>query len=69
MEHITEMTIGKTVFVICAEHSPTATETVEQKIKKLVLQHALDNRKVIGNSTINAAESLEMCKNPRPNGK
>ena len=45
-EHITEMKIGKTLFIVCTEHSPEATETVEQKLKRLVIQHSLDGRKV-----------------------
>lgn len=36
----TEIRVGKTIFIVTAECSPTATETIEQKLKKLIDQHA-----------------------------
>ena len=42
----TEIKIGKTLFIITAECSPTATETIEQKLKRLIIQHIPDARKV-----------------------
>ena len=44
----TEIRVGKTIFIVTAECSPTATETIEQKLKKLINQHASGARKVIG---------------------
>ena len=42
----TEIKIGKTLFIITAECSPTATETIEQKLKSLIMQHIPNARKV-----------------------
>ena len=42
----TEIKIGKTLCSITAECSPTATETIEQKLKRLIIQHIPDARKV-----------------------
>lgn len=47
MEHKTEMKVGNTLFIVTEEFSQTATETVEQKLKKLINTHAFDSRKVI----------------------
>lgn len=42
----TEIKIGKTLFIVTAECSPTATETIEQKLKNLIMQHIPNVRKV-----------------------
>lgn len=64
-EHITEIKIGKTLFVVCAEHSSEATETVEQKLKRLVIQHALGERKVNNKLSNNRPNSLDIRENLR----
>jgi hypothetical protein len=64
-EHITEIKIGKTMFVVCAEHSPEAKETVEQKLKRLVIQHALGGRKVNNKLSNNRPNSLDIKENLR----
>lgn len=43
-----EIRVGKTLFIVTAECSPTATETIEQKLKKLINQHASGAKRVIG---------------------
>jgi len=35
-----ELKIGKTLYIISSEHSKTATETIEQKMQKLILQNS-----------------------------
>ena len=39
---VTEIRIGKTLYIVTAECSPTATETVEKKLERLILSHAAD---------------------------
>jgi len=39
---VTEIRRGKTLYVVTAECSPTATETVEEKLERLILSHAAD---------------------------
>lgn len=41
-ERITKMQIGKTLFIVSEEFSPNSKETIEQKLKKLITQHAFD---------------------------
>ncbi|MDR2531551.1 MAG: transposon-encoded TnpW family protein [Oscillospiraceae bacterium] len=38
----TEKTIGHTTFVVTSECSPTATETLVQKLERLICRHASD---------------------------
>ena len=42
MNHVTERKIGNTTFVIIAECSPNATETLEQKVERILRRHATD---------------------------
>jgi hypothetical protein len=42
----TEMKVGNIAFTVISECSPTATETVEQKVKRLINQHILDKEKL-----------------------
>ena len=39
---VTEIRIGKTLYIVTAVCSPTARETVEQKLERLILSHAAD---------------------------
>ena len=39
---VTETRIGKTLYIVTAECSPTATETVEKKLERLILRHVSD---------------------------
>ena len=41
---VTETKIGKTLFIIASECSPTATETVEKKLERLILRHVSDTK-------------------------
>jgi len=36
---VTEYTYGNTTYIVTASCSPTATETAEQKLKRLILSH------------------------------
>jgi len=56
----TEIMVGKTLFIITAEYSATATETLEQKLKKLIIQHIPDARKVNSKLADNGAGRLAM---------
>jgi len=42
MSYVTETKIGNTTFVITAVCSPNATETLEQKIERILRRHATD---------------------------
>ena len=63
----TEIMVGKTLFIITAEYSATATETLEQKLKKLITQHASD--KVIGELSINGVNQLDVCGDQSEHGQ
>lgn len=39
---VTETQIGKTLYIVTAECSPTATETIERKLERLICGHFLD---------------------------
>lgn len=57
-ERITEMKVGRTLFIVSEEFSSNATETVEQKLKKLITQHASD--KVIEELSVNGGSQLDV---------
>ncbi len=57
-ERIIEMKVGRTLFIVSEEFSPNATETIEQKLKKLIAQHASD--KVIGELSVSGADQLDV---------
>ena len=44
MPFISEKKIGNTVFTVTSECSPTATETVEQKLERIICRHAAEIR-------------------------
>jgi len=39
---VTETRIGNVTYIVTSECSPTATETVEQKLERLIMRHVLD---------------------------
>ena len=41
-KRVSEMRIGNTPYIVTAECSPTATETVEKKLERLILRHVAD---------------------------
>lgn len=41
-KRVSEIRIGNTTYIVTAECSPTATETVEKKLERLILRHAAD---------------------------
>ena len=41
-KRVSEMRIGNTTYIVTAECSPTATETVEKKLERLILRHVTD---------------------------
>jgi hypothetical protein len=40
--NIREETIGNTTFIVTSEYSENATETVEQKLERIIRRHATD---------------------------
>jgi hypothetical protein len=59
----TEIKVGKTLFIVTAECSPTVTETLEQKLKKLIIQHIPDVRKVNSKLSDDGDRRLAMYSN------
>lgn len=41
---VTEKQIGNTLYIITAECSPTATETIEKKLERLICRHLSDTK-------------------------
>lgn len=41
-ETVTEIPIGNTLYIVTSKCSPTATETVEKKLERLILRHVSD---------------------------
>jgi hypothetical protein len=61
-EHITEVKIGNTLFIVTAKCSPTATETVEKKLERLICRH-------VSNSYQTRHETpLAICSNQSEHG-
>ena len=65
----TEIRVGKTIFIVTAECSLTATETIEQKLKKLINQHASRARKGIRKSSDDGNNQLAMYLNQSEYGQ
>ena len=65
----TEIRVGKTIFIVKTECSPTATETNEQKRKKLINQHASGARKGIRKSSDDGNNQLAMYLNQSEYGQ
>jgi len=64
-EHVTEMKIGKILFIVTAEHYEKATETAEQKLKRLITSHIFDSRKVISKLSNITPNTLDISKKER----
>ena len=45
-KRVSEIRIGNTTYIVTAECSPTATETVEKKLERLILRHVADTIKL-----------------------
>ena len=41
---VTETQIGNTLFIVTSECSPTATETIEKKLERLICRHFSDTK-------------------------
>ena len=41
-KRVSETRSGNTTYIVTAECSPTATETVEKKLERLILRHVAD---------------------------
>ena len=59
----TEIRVGKTIFIVTAECSPTATETIEQKLKKLINQHTSGDGEFSRKLLDDGNNQLAMCSN------
>ena len=57
----TEMQIGNTLFILTSECSEKATETLEQKLERIICRHASDMKNIPKNG-------LAMCENLREYG-
>ncbi len=68
-ERITKMQIGRTLFIVTEEFSSSATETVEQKLKKLIAQHAFDHPKVIRELSVSGGDQLAICEASSEHGQ
>ena len=44
-KRVSEIRIGNTTYIVTAECSPTATETVEKKLERLILRHFSDTKR------------------------
>ena len=42
MKTVTEMRFGNTLIIVTGERSPTATDTIEKKLERLILRHVSD---------------------------
>ena len=61
---VTETRIGKTLFIVTAECSPTATESVEKKLQRLILRHISDIKRFHDNDE----NQFAMCTNQSEHG-
>ena len=48
-KRVSEIRIGNTLYIVTAECSPTATETVEKKLERLILRHVSDTKRFQNN--------------------
>ena len=63
-KRVSEIRIGNTTYIVTAECSPTATETVEKKLERLILRHVSDIKKF----QENAENQFAMCTNQSEHG-
>ena len=62
---ITETKIGNTLYIVSAECSPNAKETLEQKLERIIRRHVAD---VLPSTNIQlgiSEKSLDKCRNLR----
>ena len=62
MEHMTETKIGNTRYIVTAECSPNATETIEQKLERIILRNVSDTK----NYQDKKPNTVDMCENLWP---
>jgi hypothetical protein len=58
-ETVTQTQIGNTLFIVAAECSPDATETIEKKLERLIYRRFTDTKSYQRNS----GNQLAMCPN------
>ena len=54
---VTETRTGNVTYIVTSECSPTASETVEKKLERLILRHVSDKKSYQKNTEL----SLAMC--------
>ncbi len=64
MEHKTQKQVGNTVFILTSECSGTATETVVQKLERLICRRVSDTKSY----QVNRGTALAMCETIREYG-
>ncbi len=47
---VTETRFGNTLFIVTRECSPTATETIQEKLERIILRHLSDLKNFQGTS-------------------
>lgn len=52
--NITQLQIGSTLFIVEYDTSETATETAYDKVKKLIISHASDHKKLSNTTQLSA---------------
>ena len=62
---ITETKIGNTLYIVSAECSPNAKETLEQKLERILSRHVSDIVSSTNTQLGVSEKSLAMCKNLR----
>ena len=65
----TETQIGRTLYIVTAECSAAATETIEQKLERIISRHIADVIPDTKSYQLNSGKTVAMCKNQRPNGR
>ena len=63
-KRVSEIRIGNTTYIVTAECSPTATETVEKKLERLILRHVSDIKLFHDN----VENQFAMCTNQSEHG-
>ena len=58
-KRVSETRIGNTTYIVTAECSPNATETVEKKLERLILRHVSDTKRFQNNDE----NQFAMCTN------
>ena len=69
MEYIKETKINSTRYFVTAVCSPKATETVEQKLERIISRHVADVLPNTQTYQLNSVNTLDMCEKVRPYSK